>query len=253
MTPPRAIIFDWDNTLVDSWDAIHHALVVTFTAMGHAPWSLAETKARVRLSLRDAFPAPLRRRAGTRRASSISTPSPRPISSASRRPPAPPTLLDALQARGHYLAVVSNKTGPVLRREAAHLGWTRLLRPAGRRRRCRRRQAAMPRRSHLALDGSGIAAGDAVWYVGDTALDMECAANAGCVGVLSARPIAADPGFARFPPALQFPAAPRCRAISRACDFPFGCQSCYMWCERATLPPASLALPHGDVMPRGFF
>ena len=54
---PRALLFDWDNTLVDSWDAIHHALVVTFEAMGHEPWSLDETKARVRRSLRDAFPA----------------------------------------------------------------------------------------------------------------------------------------------------------------------------------------------------
>ena len=57
MTAPKALLFDWDNTLVESWDAIHHALVVTFEAMGHEPWSLDETKARVRRSLRDAFPA----------------------------------------------------------------------------------------------------------------------------------------------------------------------------------------------------
>jgi len=43
-TRPRALLFDWDNTLVDSWLVIHDALVVTFTAMGHEPWTLAETK-----------------------------------------------------------------------------------------------------------------------------------------------------------------------------------------------------------------
>jgi len=59
MTPPRAptaIIFDWDNTLVDSFPAIHGALVATLVAMGHAPWTYEETRARARRSLRDSFP-----------------------------------------------------------------------------------------------------------------------------------------------------------------------------------------------------
>ncbi len=41
-------MFDWDNTLVDNWGTIHEALVVTFTAMGREPWTLQETKLRVR-------------------------------------------------------------------------------------------------------------------------------------------------------------------------------------------------------------
>jgi phosphoglycolate phosphatase len=36
----------------------------------------------------------------------------------------------------------------------------------------------------LALGPSGIAAGEAVWFVGDTGVDMECAGNSGCVPVL---------------------------------------------------------------------
>ncbi|MEE8084485.1 MAG: HAD hydrolase-like protein, partial [Alphaproteobacteria bacterium] len=54
--PPRAIIFDWDNTLVDVWPAIHDALNTTFVAMDHPPWSLVETRSRVRESLRDSLP-----------------------------------------------------------------------------------------------------------------------------------------------------------------------------------------------------
>src|SRR5262249_29494853 len=54
---PRALLFDWDNTLVDSWDTIHAALVVPFEAMGHEPWTMAEAKLRVARSLRDSFPA----------------------------------------------------------------------------------------------------------------------------------------------------------------------------------------------------
>ncbi len=56
MTRPRAVLFDWDNTLVDSWDTIHDAMGHCFTQMGREPWSLAEVKARTRLSLIEAFP-----------------------------------------------------------------------------------------------------------------------------------------------------------------------------------------------------
>jgi len=53
---PRALLFDWDNTLVDSWSTIHDALNVVMAAMEKPLWSLQETKERVRLSLRESFP-----------------------------------------------------------------------------------------------------------------------------------------------------------------------------------------------------
>ena len=53
---PSALIFDWDNTLVDSWGTIHAALNTMFAQMGHAPWTMEETQKKVRKSLRDAFP-----------------------------------------------------------------------------------------------------------------------------------------------------------------------------------------------------
>src|SRR5260370_21012576 len=56
MRPPRAILFDWDNTLVDSWATIHEALNFLMRAMDKPEWSLAETHQRVRLSLRESFP-----------------------------------------------------------------------------------------------------------------------------------------------------------------------------------------------------
>ena len=211
---PRAVIFDWDNTLIDSWDAIHHALVVTFAAMGHEPWSLAETKSRVRLSLRDAFPAIFGTRWDEARKLYLETFT---ATHLERIAPAAGAaeLLDELAARGHYLAVVSNKTGPVLRREAAHLGWTRFFgRLVGAGDAASDKPHAAP--VHLALAGTGIGAGGAVWYVGDTAIDMECAANSGCLGVLVGALDANDPGFARFPPALQFPACAALAAHFRA-------------------------------------
>src|SRR5262245_7059834 len=56
LRPPRAILFDWDNTLVDSWATIHEALNFLMRAMGMPEWTLDDTKGRVRLSLREAFP-----------------------------------------------------------------------------------------------------------------------------------------------------------------------------------------------------
>jgi len=207
---PRALIFDWDNTLVDSWDAIHHALVVTFTAMGHEPWTLSDTKAKVRRSLRDAFPAIFGERWDEARKLYLDTFT---ATHLERIAPAPGAadLLAELAARGHYLAVVSNKTGPVLRREAAHLGWTPFFRRlVGAGDAAADKPDAAPVR--LALEGSGIEPDETVWYVGDTAIDMECAANSGCHGVLIGAVDPADPGFAQFPPALQFSA---CALLSR--------------------------------------
>jgi len=53
------------------------------------------------------------------------------------------------------------------------------------------------------LSPSGVSAGEEVWFVGDTAIDMECAKNSGCIAVLLGD--AAAPGeFARFAPRLSF-------------------------------------------------
>ncbi len=206
---PRALLFDWDNTLVDTWDTIHHALVVTFTAMGREPWTMAETKLRVARSLRDSFPLLFGERWEEARKLYLDTfvaihlERLKAVEGAA-------AMLQALADDGFYLGVVSNKTGGILRREAEHLGWTphfKRLVGAG--------DAALDKPHAapvlLALDGSGIGAGEA-WYVGDTALDMECARNAGCLGVLvGARPLEEE-SFAEFPPALHFPA---CEALSR--------------------------------------
>ena len=44
---PRAAIFDWDNTLVDTWGVIHDSLNAALVHMVHAPWPYDETRARV--------------------------------------------------------------------------------------------------------------------------------------------------------------------------------------------------------------
>lgn len=179
---PRALLFDWDNTLVDSWRAIHHALSVTFQAMGREPWSLQETRARVRASARDSFPSLFAERAGEAADIFYRTFESEHLDQLKERAGAT-DMLTRLHCAGFYLAVVSNKRGDLLRREANALGWTALFaRLVGANDAARDKPAKDP--VLLALDGSGIAPGAAVWFVGDTDMDILCAANSGCVPVL---------------------------------------------------------------------
>lgn len=182
MARPRAILFDWDNTLVDSWATIHDALNITMTAMEKPQWSLDETKERVRLSLRESFPHHFGER--WEEAQQIYLDAFRAIHL--QRLTALPgrgELLEGLAAAGLYLAVVSNKTGALLRREAEEIGWSRFFgRVVGAGDAAADKPDAAP--VALALEPSGIGMGERVWFVGDTGIDMECARNSGCVPVL---------------------------------------------------------------------
>jgi phosphoglycolate phosphatase len=204
---PAAIIFDWDNTLVDTWPTIHDALNVMLPQMGHAPWSIAETKARVRQSLRDAFPALFGTRWEEARAlyldafAAIHLDRLRPLPGAAR-------LIEGLHADARFLALVSNKTGHLLRKEVAALGWTgyfRCIIGAGDAVRDKPDRAPVD----LALAEMPTAGRDAVWFVGDTDIDMACAANAGCVPVL----VHGDPQGFMPPPMLHFV---DCMSLARA-------------------------------------
>ena len=121
---PRAVLFDWDSTLVDNWGAITRALELTFVTMGRVPWTEDEVRARAKKSLRDTFPALFGDRAdeATRlfydgfEAVHLET---------LRSLEGSLDLLERLQALAVPTAVVSNKSGGYLRREAAHLGWDR--------------------------------------------------------------------------------------------------------------------------------
>ncbi|WP_376091349.1 HAD family hydrolase [Roseomonas sp. CCTCC AB2023176] len=200
MTPPRAIIWDWDNTLVDGWPAIQAGLNAALRDAGMAEWTLEEVRARVRHSLRDTFPGMFGDR--WERARDIFYAGVRAEHLAVLRPmPSVEAMLRQV-ARAAPLAVLSNKQGALLRREARHLGWTVLFRAlvgAG--------DAAAdkpdPRPMRLAASACGVPVGEGVWYVGDTALDMQAARTAGCVAVLLGD-AAHDGGPAAARPDLHF-------------------------------------------------
>lgn len=208
---PRAVLFDWDNTLVDSWATIADALNTTLEAFGHAPWTMAEVKTRVRKSMRDSFPKLFGDQweaAGKvfyERYSRIHVEKLTPIEGAA-------DMLTELAVAGFYLAVVSNKKGEYLRREAAHLGWSRHFgRLVGAFDAPRDKPALEP--VLLALEGSGVAPGADVWVAGDADVDLECARNAACVPILVREHPPEAGEFPSHPPARHFR---DCRALSKA-------------------------------------
>jgi phosphoglycolate phosphatase len=198
---PRAILFDWDNTLVDTWTTIHEALNHVMAAMGKPLWSLAETRARVRLSLRQSFPLHFGDR--WEEARGIYLERFRTIHLDRLCPlPGCAEMLAALATEGIFLGVVSNKTGALLRREAEQLGWAPYFgRIVGAGDAVADKPDPAPVR--LALEPSGADTGAGVWFVGDTGVDIECAGNAGCVSVLLGASLAAEE-LAHSTPHLTF-------------------------------------------------
>ena len=143
MTPlpaPAAILFDWDNTLVDNWAAIAGALNAARGAFGHPEMSEAAVRGWVRQSMRNSFPD-MFGEAWTE-ARDIFYRSFRAKHLEALKPlPGAGELLRRLNGLGLYVGIVSNKHGGYLRKEIGHLAWTRPDTAGGRGRRCRRGQA----------------------------------------------------------------------------------------------------------------
>ncbi|MCZ8150376.1 MAG: HAD family hydrolase, partial [Roseomonas sp.] len=177
---PTCVLWDWDNTLVDGWAAIEHGLNVTFREFAMPEWDRATVLALVRGSLRDTFPGMFG--AEWERARDVFYAAVRSCHLDVLSPM--PGAAAAIAAAGRIgkQGVISNKQGPLLRAEAVHLGWASgfaALVGAG--------DAAAdkpdPAPFALALGACGVTAGAQVWYVGDTALDMQAARAAGCTAV----------------------------------------------------------------------
>ena len=199
---PIAIIFDWDDTLIDNWQAIHGALNVTMDAMRQERWSFEKTKSEVRRSMRDSFPELFGNRweeAADIFLSAIHSNHLETITVLE----GVPDMLASLRSAGIYLAIVSNKNGPLLRAEADFLGWTQnfgaIIGATD-----AEKDKPDPAPIYLSLSGSGFSAGENIWYVGDAPSDMECAHRAGILPVQMMTKLADPMQFQDFPARISF-------------------------------------------------
>lgn len=200
---PKVVIFDWDNTLVDSWACIQAAMNATLRQMGHPEWDMDETRDRVALSLRDSFPVLFGDR--WHEARDIFYASFEAIHIQHLRPlPGATQMLRRLKELGVRLGVVSNKNGRFLRQEARHLGWEDLFdRLVGATDAAQDKPSVAPVR--LVLEHCQEQQGPHVWFVGDAAVDMQCAHNAKCTPVLMRRDAMGQGEFDSCPPARHLP------------------------------------------------
>jgi phosphoglycolate phosphatase len=208
---PTVLLYDWDNTLVDGWAAITAALNVVFAEFAMPPWTVDDAKIRVRVALHESFP--LMFGARWEHARDLFNASFHGRHLDHLRPM--PGAAEALAASAAWpLGVVSNKAGRYLRAEVAHLGWSGFFGAvvgAG--------DAAAdkpdPAPIHLALRQLGRRADTTVWYLGDTALDMQAARAAGVTAVLIGD-AGHDLGIAHAAPDIHFPSARSLAAHFRA-------------------------------------
>jgi phosphoglycolate phosphatase len=198
---PRAVLFDWDNTLVENWRTIQAALNAALTDAGLPEMDMEQVMFQGRHSAQDIFPKLFGDGWQHARTIFYNHFAQNHLAGLSIMPGAV-ELLDVLEGKGVMLAVVSNKKGDLLRREVDFLGWSdRFSRVIG------AQDAAAdkpdPAPVHLALKDSGIAPSDTVWLVGDTDIDMRTAVAAGCYPVLVG-PGPADPSLLKgAEPALR--------------------------------------------------
>jgi len=182
LVKPKAVLFDWDNTLVDTWPVIHKALNMTMRFMEHEEWSLDYVKATVKKSMRDSFPELFGDRwqiAADKYQESYRSIHLQELGVL----PGSEEVLKLLKTTGWFIGIVSNKKGPSLRRELEHLGWGHYFNVAvGAEDAAQDKPYAAP--VLHALKDTTLTTDAHVWFVGDTGVDLECAQITRCTPIL---------------------------------------------------------------------
>lgn len=178
MTLPKVILFDWDNTLVDTAHLVLQALNHAFCKLGLPTWDEAKARKLGQYSGRDSahhmFGDRWQEGQGyfydyydSHAAQGIQS------------LPGAQELLQTIQNLGIASGVVSNKRGYALRQEISHMGWQQFFSAqVGAGDALKDKPAADP--ILLALDQMGGIASENVWFVGDAPVDWMAAEAAGC-------------------------------------------------------------------------
>ncbi len=182
LAKPTAILFDWDNTLVDTWPLIHQSLHATMEKWGQVPWSFDEVKQKVGKSMRDSFPEMFGETWEEAGEFYLQTYRAFPMSELNLLDGAL-EMLELLQQSPVKVGLVSNKMGESLRREVQQkdLGkYFDVLVGAG----DAKRDKPYSDPAELALEKLGLAMDKNVWFIGDTITDLGCANAGGMSAIL---------------------------------------------------------------------
>jgi phosphoglycolate phosphatase len=180
---PKAIIFDWDNTLVDTWPLIQYSIDATMRKMGKEEWGLEKVKNSVHKSMRESFPEIFGQ--NWQEAGEFYKNSYRAINLKELKfLDGALELIKTINELGILQFVVSNKIGATLRKEVENLDVKDLFFAcigAG------DAIADKPSKDpvELAILGSDLKLGeDEIWFIGDTVADVCCAYNSNCTPII---------------------------------------------------------------------
>ncbi len=180
---PDAIIYDWDNTLVDTWPLIQSAINSTMRATNREEWSVEKVRDSVHKSMRESFPEIFGNdweRAGEIYKKAYHDINIAQISLLKNSF----ELLNFVKTLNIPQFLVSNKIGITLRKEVKKLQLENLFFSlVG----AQDANSDKPSREPVdfALNGSEIdTKKHYIWFVGDTIADVECAHNSGAVPII---------------------------------------------------------------------
>lgn len=179
---PRAVIFDWDNTLADNWGTITDAMNAARSLFGMDLWTEREVRARCVRALRDSFPEWFGEEWQRARDAFYDCFNKNHLERV-RMMEGADSLLRFLHAHSIPLFIVSNKKNEALRKEVEALGWENLfVAVVGSLDAERDKPSRDP--VDMALSRGGLMADDPdIWFVGDKDGDVECARASGCTPV----------------------------------------------------------------------
>lgn len=200
---PQAVIFDWDDTIVNTWRIIHAAINVTLEHMDHAPWSEDEARQHIGPPARVLFSGLFGEDKWQEADAVFIKAYADSIDGNIRVHDSAEDILKFFQQAQVPMVCLSSKRGSVLRREVTHLGFDQYFQNiigAGDAPQDKPDRAAV---LHV-LQPTGIAAGQGVWLVGDGATDMICAHGAGLTPVLLETKLPDADKIAATPPAARF-------------------------------------------------
>ncbi len=179
---PKAILFDWDNTLVDTWQVAFHSINIAREALGLKKITIDDFWSRPHHSMRDTSHDLFGKHPeeGERifydNVKKLHLKELQLLEGAE-------ALIKDLTELDIYLGVVSNKHGDYLRKEVTHLGWdSHFTKVIGARDTKEDKPSSIP--VLAALHKSQIDPSHDVWFVGDSIVDVHCARTSGCIPIV---------------------------------------------------------------------
>jgi len=176
---PTAIIFDWDNTLVDTWPLIQKAINVTLEKYSKPIWTIEKVRDNIHKSMRDYFPEIFKdnwQEAGEIYRNAYNAINIEQI----QLLPSALELIKTIKDAEILQFLVSNKIGTTLRKEVKKLQIEQYFFSA-----IGALDADFDKPHKSAIDLALMLSDidlqkDCIWFVGDTISDVECAYNIGC-------------------------------------------------------------------------